>query len=70
MLLLWTYAVVSSWTISVKCLNCLIMYCNRASFELLSSCCTTTNIDSNIFVEIMESKITRGHNFTLVEKQK
>ena len=27
------------------------------------------NIDSNIFVEIKESKITRGHNFTLVKKQ-
>ena len=27
------------------------------------------NIDSNIFFEIKESKITRGHNFTLVEKQ-
>ena len=24
------------------------------------------NIDSNIFFEIKESKITRGHNFTLV----
>ena len=27
------------------------------------------NIDSNIFFEIKESKITRGHNYTLVEKQ-
>ena len=28
------------------------------------------NIDSNIFsLEIMESKITRGHNYTLVKKQ-
>ena len=27
------------------------------------------NIDSNIFFEIKESKITRGHNFTLVKKQ-
>ena len=27
------------------------------------------NIDSNIFFEIMESKITRGHNYTLVKKQ-
>ena len=27
------------------------------------------NIDSNIFVEIKESKITRGQNFTLVKKQ-
>ena len=27
------------------------------------------NIDSNIFVEIKDSKITRGHNFTLVKKQ-
>ena len=26
-------------------------------------------IDSNIFFEIKESKITRGHNFTLVKKQ-
>ena len=25
--------------------------------------------DSNIFFEIKESKITRGHNFTLVKKQ-
>ena len=27
------------------------------------------NIDSNISFEIKESKITRGHNFTLVKKQ-
>ena len=27
------------------------------------------NIYSNIFFEIKESKITRGHNFTLVMKQ-
>ena len=27
------------------------------------------NIDSNIFFEIRLSKITRGHNFTLVKKQ-
>ena len=27
------------------------------------------NIDSNHFFEIKESKITRGHNFTLVKKQ-
>ena len=27
------------------------------------------NIDSNIFFEIEKSKITRGHNFTLVKKQ-
>ena len=27
------------------------------------------NIDSNIFFEFKESKITRGHNFTLVKKQ-
>ena len=27
------------------------------------------NIDSNIFFEIKKSKITRGHNFTLVKKQ-
>ena len=27
------------------------------------------NIDSNLFLEIKESKITRGHNFTLVKKQ-
>ena len=27
------------------------------------------NIDSNIVFEIKESKITRGHNFTLVKKQ-
>ena len=27
------------------------------------------NIDSNIFLEIMEGKITRGHNYTLVKKQ-
>ena len=28
------------------------------------------NIDSNIFFEVKESKITRGHNFTLVKKQR
>ena len=27
------------------------------------------NIDANLFFEIKESKITRGHNFTLVKKQ-
>ena len=27
------------------------------------------NIDSNIFCEIKESKITRGHDYTLVKKQ-
>ena len=27
------------------------------------------NINSNIFFEIKENKITRGHNFTLVKKQ-
>ena len=27
------------------------------------------NIDSNIVFEIRESKITRGHNYTLVKKQ-
>ena len=27
------------------------------------------HIDSNIFFEIKESKITRGHNYTLVKKQ-
>ena len=27
------------------------------------------NIDSNIFFKIKESKITRGHNFTLVKNQ-
>ena len=27
------------------------------------------NIHSNIFFEIKESRITRGHNFTLVKKQ-
>ena len=27
------------------------------------------NIDSNIFFEIKESNITRGHNYTLVKKQ-
>ena len=28
------------------------------------------NIDCNIFFEIKENKVTRGHNFTLVKKQK
>ena len=27
------------------------------------------NIDSNIFLEIKESKITKGHNYKLVKKQ-
>ena len=27
------------------------------------------NIDSNLFFEIKQSKITRGYNFTLVKKQ-
>ena len=46
--------------------------------ERLKECGLTTvfkilngyeNIDSNIFFEIKESKITRGHNYTLVKKQ-
>ena len=28
------------------------------------------NIDSNLFFEVKESKITRGHNFTLVKKKR
>ena len=28
------------------------------------------NIDSNIFFEIRENKITRGHNYTLMKKQR
>ena len=35
-------------------------------FKILNGC---ENIDSNLFFEIKESKITRGHNFTLVKKQ-
>ena len=35
-------------------------------FEILNG---YENIDSNIFREIKESKITRGHNYTLVKKQ-
>ena len=35
-------------------------------FKILNGC---ENIDSNIFFEIKESKITRAHNFTLVKKQ-
>ena len=27
------------------------------------------NIDSNILLEIKDSKITRGHNFTMMKKQ-
>ena len=35
-------------------------------FKILSG---YENIDSNIFFEIKEGKITRGHNYTLVKKQ-
>ena len=35
-------------------------------FEILN---VYENIDYNIFFEIKESKITRGHNYTLVKKQ-
>ena len=35
-------------------------------FEILNG---YENNDSNIFLEIKETKITRGHNFTLVNKQ-
>ena len=35
-------------------------------FKILNS---DENIDSNIFFEIKESKITRVHNYTLVKKQ-
>ena len=38
--------------------------------SLLSDCPhTEAQLDSNIFFEIKESKITRGHNYTLVKKQ-
>ena len=36
------------------------------SFKILKG---YVNIDSNIFFETKETKITRGHNFTLVKKQ-
>ncbi len=35
-------------------------------FKILYAC---ENIDYNILFEIKESKITRGHNFTLMKKQ-
>ena len=35
-------------------------------FKILNGC---ENLDSNIFFEIKESKITRGHNYTLGKKQ-
>ena len=39
---------------------------STAVFKILNG---YENIDCNIFFEIKESKITRGHNFTLVKKQ-
>ena len=39
---------------------------------MYTTCCVLNgyeNIDSNIFFEFKESKITRGHNYTLVKKQ-
>ena len=39
------------------------------SFSTLKILNGYENIDSNIFFEIKESKITRGHNYTLVKKQ-
>ncbi len=62
-------------------INSLIKYCNTNHstletrrlrgdqievFKILNG---YENIDSNIFFEIKESKITRGHNFTLVKEQ-
>ena len=44
------------------CLICVRL----ALFKILNG---YENIDSNIFFEIKESKITRGHNYTLVKKQ-
>ena len=38
----------------------------REVFKILNG---YENIDSNMFFEIKKSKITRGHNFTLVKKQ-
>ena len=35
-------------------------------FKISNGC---ENIDSNLFFEIKESKLSRGHNFTLVKKQ-
>ena len=35
-------------------------------FKILNGC---ENINSNMFFEIKESKITRGHNYPLVKKQ-
>ena len=40
--------------------------CQIDVFEILNG---YENIEYNIFFEIKESKITRGHNFTLVKKQ-
>ena len=45
---------------------CIAGYCLNFSFKLLND---YENIDYNIFFEIKESKITRGHNYTLVKKQ-
>ena len=39
---------------------------NRSVFKILNG---YENIDSNIVFKIKQSKITRGHNFTLVKKQ-
>ena len=37
--------------------------------EVLKILNSYENVDSNIFFEIRESQLTRGHNFTLVKKQ-
>ena len=41
----------------------------RGQIEVFKILNCYENIDSNIFPKIKESKITRGHNFTLVKNQ-
>ena len=49
--------------------TCTLLTLRRNQIEVFKILIGYENIDSNIFFEIKKTKITRGHNFTLVKKQ-
>ena len=51
------------------CIQAWSQYLRKEMLEVFKILSVYENIDSNIFFEIKESKITRGHNYTLVKKQ-
>ena len=61
----------SRWTVKVGVpTHCVTAGQSSVSLHpAISAVHTSIIIESNIFLEINESKITRGHNYTLVKKQ-